>query len=110
MRMRTSETTRGLISLARRALGFTCLGVWALGVILPVIPGWPALIVAVALLGRRDRTLRTMHLAGRHSLRWLRRHDAPRIRSAGRWLSAQYVIARRAIAPAIIRAERTFQL
>lgn len=98
-----------LIGIARRVLGFTCLGIWALGAVLPIIPGWPALIVAVVLLGRRDRTLRFMHLIGRRALRWLRRHEAPRVRTTGRWLSGQYLNARRVLTPAIIRAEQRFQ-
>jgi hypothetical protein len=108
MRSNTSHTS-GLFGLARRALGFTCLGIWALGVILPVIPGWPALIVAIVLLGRRDRTLRHMHLVGRRALRWMRTHPAPRVKSTGLWLNGQYVSARRTLTPAILRAERTFQ-
>ena len=104
-----SSNTSALINLTRRVLGFICLGIWALGAILPIIPGWPALIFAVVLLGRRDRTLRSMHLVGRKALRWLRQHRTPRVRTTGRWLSEQYLSARRALTPAIIRAERTFQ-
>ncbi|HMQ34782.1 MAG TPA: hypothetical protein PKD53_28855 [Chloroflexaceae bacterium] len=91
---------------ARRAVGYFCLFVWALGAILPIIPGWPALIVAIALLGRRDRTLRLLHLLGRRTLRWLRRHPAPQVRPMGLWLSERYVALRRAITPGIIAAER----
>ncbi len=100
---------RVFINITRRVLGFLCLIIWALGAILPIIPGWPALIIAVVLLGRRDRTLRFMHLFGRRALRWLRRHPAPWVRSVGLWLSGQYIIARRALTPAIIRAEQRFQ-
>lgn len=95
--------------VVRRTLGFLCLFIWALGAVLPIIPGWPALIVAVVLLGRRDRTLRSMHLFGRRLLRWMRVHRTPRIRRAGRWLSDQYLSARRLLTPAIIRAEQSFQ-
>jgi hypothetical protein len=104
-----SSTLSVIINITRRVVGFTCLGIWALGAILPIIPGWPALIVAIVLLGRRDRTLRFLHLIGRKSLRWLRQHRTPRIRTTGRWLSEQYLSARRALTPALIRAERTFQ-
>lgn len=104
-----ARNTSGLIGLARRVLGFLCLGVWALGAVLPIIPGWPALIFAVVLLGRRDRTLRHMHLIGRRALRWMRTHPVPHVSGTGRWLSGQYVSARRTLTPAIIRAERTFQ-
>jgi hypothetical protein len=106
---RPSSKTSILISMTRRLLGYFCLVLWALGAILPVIPGWPALIVAVVLLGRRDRSLRLMHLLGRRMLRWMRLHPAPRISSMGRWLNGQYLAARRALTPAIIRAERRFQ-
>lgn len=108
MRSTTSHMS-GLIGLTRRVLGFTCLGIWALGAVLPIIPGWPALIFAIVLLGRRDRTLRSMHLVWRRSLRWLRTHPTPRIKSTGLWLNSQYLSARRTLTPAIVRAERTFQ-
>lgn len=98
----------GLWRLARRVVGICCLFVWALGAILPIIPGWPALILAIALLGRRDRMLRLMHLFGRRLLRWMRRHPAPRVRPVGLWLSGRYVAMRRAITPGIIAAERAF--
>ena len=108
MKHKSSIKPAGPWRLVRRAAGFLCLVIWALGVIMPIIPGWPALIVAIAVLGRRDRMLRLLHLAGRRTLRWLRRHPLPQIRPAGHWLSARYVAARRAITPGIIAAERTF--
>ncbi len=91
---------------ARRVAGYLCLFIWALGAVLPVIPGWPALIVAIALLGRRDRTLRQLHLVGRRTLRWMRYHPAPQVRPLGLWLSERYVALRRAVTPGIIAAER----
>ncbi|MFV9507800.1 MAG: hypothetical protein AB4911_24895 [Oscillochloridaceae bacterium umkhey_bin13] len=92
----------------RRVLALCCLIVWVLGMILPIIPGWPALIVAIALLGRRDRALRQIHLLWRRSLRWLRRHPIYPLRSTGRWISSRYVELRRALTPHIASAERTF--
>lgn len=103
----SAASNRGLIRLARRTLGFLCLIIWAIGAILPIIPGWPALILAVVLLGRRDRTLRLMHLLCRRSLRWLRTHPRPRVSSVGRWLSDQYLGARRTLTPLILNAERS---
>jgi hypothetical protein len=104
----SNKSSFALWRLTRRAAGYFCLVIWALGAILPIIPGWPALIVAIALLGRRDRSLRLMHLVARRTLRWLRRHPAPQVRPVGLWLSAQYVVARRAVTPGIIAAERAF--
>ncbi|NTU82726.1 MAG: hypothetical protein HGA45_25710 [Chloroflexales bacterium] len=93
-------------ALVRRAVGLLCLMIGVLGAVLPVIPGWPALIVAIVLLGRRDRTLRLLHLYGRRVLRWLRRHPAPQVRPVGRWLSERYLALRHAITPGIIAVER----
>ncbi len=102
--MRPTSNSRR--ALWRRVAGFLCLFIWALGAILPVIPGWPALILAIALLGRRDRTLRLIHLVARRALRWLRRHPLPQVRPVGLWLSEKYVATRRAVAPGIAAAER----
>lgn len=95
-------------ALARRTVGLLCLLIWVMGVILPVIPGWPALVVAIALLGRRDRMLRLLHLYWRRTLRWLRRHPVPHVRPVGHWLSDRYLELRRTITPGIIAAERVF--
>jgi hypothetical protein len=108
MNPKRSLKPNGPWRLVRRTIGFLCLIIWVLGVILPIIPGWPALIIAIALLGRRDRMLRLIHLAARRGLRWLRRHPLPQVRPAGHWLSARYIAVRRAITPGIIAAERTF--
>lgn len=103
-----THTTTGLLLLGRRALGLFCLGLGVLGTIMPIIPGWPALILAIVLLGRRDRTLRYTHLLGRRTLRWLRTHPVPHIRFSGRRISGYYVNLRRAVTPHIIAAERTW--
>lgn len=108
MQMKRNNVS-GLVIVARRALGYLCLVIWAVGAVLPIIPGWPALIFAIVLLGRRDRTLRFMNLLTRRTLRWLRLHPIPRIRDTGRWLSAKYVTLRRAITPRLIAAENTFR-
>jgi len=99
----------GRVGLVRRALGYFCLVIWFLGVVLPIIPGWPALILAILLLGRRDRTLRLGNLITRRTLRWLRLHPIPHIRDTGRWLSTKYLTLRRTITPRLIAAEHTFR-
>jgi len=39
------------------------------GLLLPILPGWPFIIPAVVLLGRRDRVVRLCHLLVRATLR-----------------------------------------
>lgn len=106
MRVTPSPTTSGPLRLARRALGFLFLIIGLLGAAFPVIPGWPALLVAVLLLGRRDRTLRLLHLAARRALRWARAARAPQLRRLGHWVSTQYLGLRRSLTPRLIAAER----
>lgn len=106
MRVTVNPTTSRLLRLARRALGFFFLIVGLLGAIFPVIPGWPALIPAILLLGRRDRTLRLGHLLARRALRWARSAEAPQLRRLGRWVSGQYLSLRRSLTPRLIAAER----
>jgi hypothetical protein len=95
--------------LLRRVLGYSFLVVGVLGAALPILPGWPGIVIAVLLLGRRDRTLRQMHVLLRGSLRRLRRTGPPPVRSTGRYLSANYRTMRRALLPHIIRAEQIFR-
>lgn len=105
---KTTSTQFRPALLIRRVLGFTFLAIGILGALLPIIPGWPGLFVAILLLGRRDPVLRKLHLAGRRVLRGLRTNRAPHLRRLGRWLSGQYVGMRRSITPRLIQAERLF--
>jgi hypothetical protein len=105
---RTLTRSRGPWHLVRRVAGYTCLGIGVIGAILPIIPGWPGFFLAVALLGRRDRTLRLAHLLLRHCLRYLRRTQQPVLRRLGLWASAQYLGLRRQLLPHLDRAERFF--
>ncbi|WP_129630506.1 hypothetical protein [Candidatus Oscillochloris fontis] len=101
-------TTLHPAHVVRRTLGFLFLGVGIVGSLLPILPGWPGLFVAILLLGRRDPTLRRLHLFGRRRLRSLRTSRVPHMRRVGRWLSDQYVGMRRLITPKLIWAEKFF--
>jgi hypothetical protein len=91
----------------RRTLGIIFLIAGIIGSLFPIIPGWPGYVLAIILLGRRDRLLRRLHLIGRFGLRWLRKAPAPHLRRIGHWLSQQYVEIRRAVVPRLIALERT---
>ncbi|GAB4207220.1 MAG: hypothetical protein OHK0022_35190 [Roseiflexaceae bacterium] len=99
-----------LLSITRRILGLCCLVIGILGCILPILPGWPFLIPAILLLGRRDPWLRHTHLALRRSLRRLRRADHPLMRKIGGRLSLEYLRSKRALLPRIMAMERTFRI
>jgi hypothetical protein len=108
MRPLLRQTLSNRRNPVRRALGLLSLFVGILGVILPIIPGWPGFVLAIVLLGRRDRTVRHTFLLGRRLLRTLRRARHPHLRQIGQRLSAEFVRGRRMLEPAIARAERLF--
>lgn len=95
--------------LARRILGLLFLLFALLGFVLPIIPGWPFIVPAVLLLGRRDRSLRLLNVLVRHSLRKLRRSQTPWVQQIGVRLSTEYTRGRRALIPTIVRAEQMFR-
>jgi hypothetical protein len=96
------------VTIIRRVVGIIFLIIGILGLLLPILPGWPFIIPAVVLLGRRDRVLRLTHLVVRHALRALRRARSPMLRSIGMRLSLEYVRTRRVVVPAIDATERAF--
>lgn len=98
----------GPLSTIRRVVGLFLLIVGILGLLLPIMPGWPLIIPGVVLLGRRDRTVRRSHLIVRHALRRMRHSRTERIRSLGWRLSLEYIRTRRMIVPAIDATERAF--
>jgi hypothetical protein len=97
------------IRLVRRILGLVFLLIAILGFILPIIPGWPFIVPAVLLLGRRDWMLRWLNVLVRSCLRRLRHSQKPWIQQIGQRLSIEYTRGRRALVPAIDKAERIFR-
>ena len=75
--------TISLGSLLRRMLGLLCLALGIAGVLLPILPGWPLLLVCGRLLGPHDPLLRRMLATGHHGLRRLRQAERPLLRQAG---------------------------
>jgi hypothetical protein len=99
-----------LFRIIRRIVGLICLLIGLLGLLLPILPGWPFIIPAIVLLGRRDRALRLLHTIVRRALRFLRRHPVPSLRQFGQRLSSEYVRFKRTIVPKIDAAERALKL
>lgn len=75
----------------RRGVGLICLAIGIAGIILPILPGWPFLIPAIALLGPRDPAIRHAHLLLRRTLRYLRTARHPFLRNLGERLSDEYL-------------------
>lgn len=71
------------------ALGWLCLALGVLGMILPILPGLPVLLLGVALVGPRHRLLRQGAVRLKRLLRTWANHPAPLVRRAGRWARQQ---------------------
>ncbi len=69
----------------RLILGWFFIGLGALGVILPILPGMPWLIIGTWLIGRRSRLFRKTGVAGKRFLRRWAAHKGPVLGGLGRW-------------------------
>ena len=69
----------------RLILGWFFIGLGVLGVILPILPGMPWLIIGTWLIGRRSRLFRKTGVAGKRFLRRWAAHQRPVIGGLGRW-------------------------
>ena len=88
--IRRSPALPNLLPLARRSLGLFCLAFGVAGILLPILPGWPFLVICGRLLGPRDPVLRGMVLAGHRSMRRLRQSRRPLPRALGTRLAPQW--------------------
>ncbi|HNP72378.1 MAG TPA: hypothetical protein PKK15_14760 [Kouleothrix sp.] len=79
----------------RPALGWTCIALGLLGVVLPVIPGLPLLFPGIALVGRRTWLIRWASVQIKRALRRWAPLRLPLIGPVGLWaLRAQQQISR----------------
>jgi hypothetical protein len=90
----------------RQSLGLTAALFGVIGSAFPIIPGWPAFLLAALLLGRRNPIIRRPLLLIRRTLRTLRHTRHPSVRDIGRRLSFVYVETRRLVLPRLIAVER----
>ena len=80
----------------RLFLGGGLIVVGILGVILPILPGMPFLILGTLVIGRRSRLLRRASVGGKQALRRYAAHEHPLVGRLGRWgLVAQRDSSRR---------------
>lgn len=98
-----------VLMLIRRIIGVICLIIGVIGLLMPVMPGWPFIIPGIALLGSRDPLLRYVHLAIIRLLKFIKSRQTPWIRRNGERLFVAYKHTRNVVAPMIINTERTLE-
>lgn len=84
-------------SLVRRILGWSLITLAALGVILPVLPGLPFLVIGILFLGPHDPTLRRIAVRLRMLVRRWSQVRQRHLRLIGRWVRRQYRETRLAV-------------
>ncbi|HEY8599853.1 MAG TPA: hypothetical protein VIL85_15560 [Thermomicrobiales bacterium] len=88
--MKTIATflARGIVLLIRSLrllVGGGLLLVGILGVVLPILPGMPFLILGTLVIGRRSRIFRRGSIAGKRFLRRWAAHERPWVARLGHW-------------------------
>jgi hypothetical protein len=98
-----------MLMLIRRIIGAFFLILGIIGLLMPILPGWPFLIPGIALLGSRDPWLRFIHLGIIRLLKFIKTRKTPWIRQSGERLFEAYKQTRTFVAPLIIRSEHAIE-
>lgn len=98
-----------MLMLIRRIIGAFFLILGIIGLLMPILPGWPFLIPGIALLGSRDPWLRFIHLGIIRLLKFIKTRQTPWIRTSGERLFEAYKQTRTVVDPLIIRSERAIE-
>jgi hypothetical protein len=85
-----------VIHSLRLLVGGGLIVIGILGVVLPILPGMPFLIMGTLIIGRRSRIFRRGSVAGKRFLQRWAAHERPWVARLGRWsLLAQRDSSRR---------------
>jgi hypothetical protein len=98
-----------LLLLLRRIVGAICVAIGILGLLMPILPGWPFLIPGIALLGTRDPIIRTLYIWVVRFLKWLRARKTPWLAQLGERLHDAFVKTRDTVTPMILKTEQTLE-
>ncbi|MCX6014624.1 MAG: hypothetical protein NT020_03400 [Chloroflexales bacterium] len=98
-----------MLMLIRRIIGAVFLILGIIGLLMPILPGWPFLIPGIALLGSRDPWLRFIHLGILRLLKFIKNRQTPWIHRIGERLFEAYKQTRAVVEPLIVRSERTIE-
>lgn len=77
-------TSSGGLLYVRLTVGWSSMLLGVLGVILPILPGWPFLFVGVYLIGPRDYRIRWVRVRYCLLLRYITRADIPLLSNLSR--------------------------
>lgn len=98
-----------LLLMVRRIIGAICVVIGIIGLLMPVLPGWPFLIPGIALLGPRDPILRTLHFWIIRLLKFTKSRKTPWIAQTGDKLYVLYKQTRNTVTPLILKMEATLE-
>ncbi|MFZ9858992.1 MAG: hypothetical protein ACO3F2_11745 [Roseiflexaceae bacterium] len=98
-----------VILLIRRIIGAILVIIGILGLLLPIMPGWPLLIPGIALLGSKDPLIRYLHMVVLKVLKFVKSRKTPWIRNLGERAYEAYRRTRDIVGPPILRFEHTLE-
>lgn len=79
-----------IVRVFQRIIGTIVLCIGIVGLFIPFVPIWMLVIPGIALLGRNDPMIRTLHRTGLRLIRSLKGHKTPWIRRIGRMIYDAY--------------------
>lgn len=79
-----------IVRVLQRIIGTIVLCIGLVGLFIPFVPIWMLIIPGIALLGRNDPLIRTLHLTGLRLIKSIKGHKIPWIRRIGCMTYAAY--------------------
>ena len=73
-----------IVRVFQRVIGTIVLCIGIVGLFIPFVPIWMLVIPGIALLGRNDPLIRTLHLTGLRLIKSIKGYKTPWIRRVGR--------------------------
>jgi hypothetical protein len=84
-----------IVRVFQRIIGTIVLCIGLVGLFIPFVPIWMLIIPGIALLGRNDPLIRSLHLTALRLIKSVKQHKSPWIRTIGRMTYDAYRRMRR---------------